>query len=176
MANTTLTLNNQTSDSVLVYLSLDNASGNVSIADFPKFRPYNDSAYYGSMTLHANGSYSLQSPSSKYLVGAVSFSSGAIPPSDANTFQFNLNGATGSSEEIDINVAAGVNAIIDVSLSGGSSWTGGADYSTVTSFYNKASGNDGLTGVYPSLVTRDVEAPSYAAGTVQVTITSLVSS
>lgn len=174
MANTTLTITNKTDSSVLVYLSLDNAQGNVTIADFPKFTPYNESAYYGSMKLHANDHYSLNSPSSKYLVGAVSFSSGAIPPSGANTFQFNLNGAAGSTEAIDINVGAGVNALIDVSLSGGSSWTGGAGYGNVTSFYNKASGNDGLTGVYPSLVTRNVAPPSYASGTVNATITRLL--
>jgi hypothetical protein len=135
MANTTLTLTNQTGDSVLVYLSLDASSGNVSIGDFPQFTPYNDSAYYGSIKLDANGSYSLQSPSPKYLVGAVSFSSGSIPPTNANTLQFNLNGTSGSTEVIDIYVTAGVNALIDVSLSGGSSWSADG-YATVTSFYN----------------------------------------
>jgi hypothetical protein len=74
-------------------------------------------------------------------------------PSGVNVAEFMLNNSfqgPGAQETIDISAVAGVNAFIQFTLSGGGAWNAGSTQPSVTSFANKAIGeNTGLVGVFP---------------------------
>lgn len=94
-------------------------------------------------------------PQGTTLIGNICFGGPPINcpapgfPTAVNLFEFALDLASGQ-ETIDISCVAGVNAYIEVEMSGGGAWNAGATQPSVTSFHNEAPGqNTGLVGVYP---------------------------
>lgn len=156
MPQTQLTIVNNTSASVEVYLTVGVASGNVTIGDIPFLTPVPGNPNQGTVQLAANGgSESYTPPAGTTLIGNVCFGGPPINcptqqfPTAVNLFEFALDLANGQ-ETIDISCVAGVNSLIAVSMSGGGGWNAGTTQPSVTSFFNVApGGNTGLVGVYP---------------------------
>ena len=157
--STTLKLVNATPDDVEVFITLGAVAGCVpSVNDLP-FVTNHINKLQGSFHLAGNKSISYAPPAGMGFNGNLAF--GYAPsncptpqyPSGINLGEFILNNGfqgSGAQETIDIGAVAGVNALMRFDLEGGGSWNAGMTRPNVTSFANKAIGeNTGLVGVFP---------------------------
>lgn len=156
--NTSLSIVNNSDDSVLVCLTLGVIDTNY-ISNVEGIFGITTTGSQGSFYLQAHDTISYQSPANKGFNGNVSF--GMIPsncPIDSfrygnNIFEFTLNngfGITASQETTEISCVAGVNSLMSVNLNGGGYWTCTTGIDSVTYFYNDSLyKNKGLIGVFP---------------------------
>jgi hypothetical protein len=159
MSQSTIQVVNQTASDVEVFITLGAVAGCVPSVNDLSFVTNRINNLQGSFHLAGNQSISYTSPAGMGFNGNFSF--GYAPsncptpqyPSGINLAEFILNNAfqgPGAQETIDISAVAGVNAILRFDLQGGGSWNAGNTRPNVTSFENKAIGeNTGLVGVFP---------------------------
>jgi len=153
LANTELTLVNNTKDSLLVYLTLSGypASDTIHVKNVNGIFGITGSGLVGSFYLAAKDSVSYTSM--LWFSGNVSFGGQPINcftatwPTGVNPFEFNLNN---NQESIDISAMGGVNCLLSIDLIGGPAWQASPSYPDVRYFYNDSMWkNSGLIGVYP---------------------------
>jgi hypothetical protein len=158
-AQTQLSLTNNSGQDVKVYITLGRVPGCVAdVSDIP-FVTNRIQALQGWFMLPNEKTVSYTPPPGTCFNGNYTFgiypSNCPTPPYTAgiNLFEFMLNNGNQpgpyQQETIDISCVPGVNAFIAVTMSGGGTWNAGQDYPDVTSFENKAIGqNTDLVGVY----------------------------
>lgn len=151
-------LNNWT-ESVNVYLTLGVGTGYLSDISKVPFVTNQTNPHQGYFALAPGASVSFTPPHGEVFSGNVCFNSPPINcptpdfPMAVNLGEFTLNIHTLNAEAwetIDISNVAGANAFMEFELNGGGTWNAGPTQPTVTSFKNKALGqNVGEVGVYP---------------------------
>jgi hypothetical protein len=164
-ARTTLAVTNSNAAGVTVFLTLGAVVGCVaSIDDVPPIMSpalpidkVND--LQGSFILKSGASVSFLPPVGVGISGNFAFGTPplncATPqcPSGVNVAEFMLNNGfqTGIPQEsIDISAVAGVNALLEFSMTGGGAWNAGSTQPNVASFQNNKIGdNVGQVGVFP---------------------------
>lgn len=157
--NTVLFIQNSTSDSVLVFLTLGNGGDTNYVQDVNGIFGITTTGSQGSFMLHSNDTFSYCSPSGKGLNGNLCFTTAPINcadttffPSGINIFEFTLNNNfnTDAQETIEISCVSGVNSYIIGMMNGGGVWNAGVTQPSVDSIYNlNLYNNTGLVGVYP---------------------------
>jgi hypothetical protein len=183
---TNLVVKNNTDSPVPVLITLGAGYGINSVTQLPAswhITPHPDGTNLkGSFTLPANSSVAFNSGANSFsgnvafgpTFAAMGCGGSACYPNATNLAEFTLNYP---GETVDISCVNGVNAFISYQLSGGATWTDNVSPAAVSSFANKAMGqNANIPGVYgwqattctgnpnPPNPTADCPAPNDAPG------------
>lgn len=146
--------NSNTTDSVLVYLTLGGGTGYVSDVN-GIFNISSTKKLQGSFYLQPSETVTYICPSSKGISGNVSFNN---PPRNCpyvgtTLFEFTLNNAStivNAQETVDISCVAGVDTYGKITMTGGGDWTDNVYNNNVTYIKNDSLYKNGNTsGVFP---------------------------
>jgi hypothetical protein len=150
--NTSFEIVNTTSDSVLMFLTINAPADSTWVQGVNGIFGINETGLQGSVWVQPNDT--LKYTPTLTFSGNISF--GTAPqncPSEkwydgVNIFEWSVNVPKGSNEGLDISCMAGVNCIMRVDLIGGAEWL--ANGKKVTSIQNKEMWhNTGIYGVFP---------------------------
>ncbi|MCH9661557.1 MAG: hypothetical protein K0U54_11690 [Bacteroidetes bacterium] len=161
LKQTQLAITNQSTKSVLFFITLGATKGCVNNVSNIPFVTTMINKLQGSFTLGTGKSVRYTPPSGVGVNGVITVGTPplncAVPnfPNGVNVAEFILNNAFQgkfAQESLDISGVAGTNAAFKFSMTGGGPWNDGTSNNNITSFHNKAIGqNIGLVGVFPYL-------------------------